>query len=50
MHPVIIAWNLRKRVIFRPVTESVKKLDASTDKNSGERPNNAILVPEAMPR
>jgi hypothetical protein len=28
----------------------VKKLDAMTERKSGERPNNAMLIPEAIPR
>jgi hypothetical protein len=44
------AWNLRKRVTFRPVSGSEKKFDARTDKKRGDNPNNAILAPEAMPR
>jgi hypothetical protein len=50
MNPATIAWNLRKRVTFKPVSGSVKKLDANTDKNSGDKPNNAMLAPEAIPR
>lgn len=48
-HPDIAAWNLRKRVTFRPVSESEKRFDARTDKKRGDSPNNAILAPEAIP-
>lgn len=49
-HPDMAAWNFRKRVTSRPVSGSEKKFDARTDKKRGDNPNNAILVPEAMPR
>ena len=51
MQPDIIAWNLRKWVTLRPVSGSVKKFEeAIRERNSGERPNIAMLALEAIPR
>lgn len=51
MQPDIMAWNLRKWITFRPVSGSVKKFEeAIRERNSGERPNIAMLALEAIPR
>jgi hypothetical protein len=42
--------NLRKLVTSRPVSGFVKKFDAMRERKRGDRPNNAMLPPEAMPR
>lgn len=47
----MMAWNLRKRVTFRPVSGSEKKFEeAIRERNSGDRPNIAMLALEATPR
>jgi hypothetical protein len=48
--PANIDRNLMNCVAFNPISGSVKKLDAMIESNRGERPNSAMLVPEAMPR
>jgi hypothetical protein len=48
--PEVKAKNNKKRVTSKPVDESVKYLDASTERKSGERPKTVILAPDAAPR
>ena len=48
--PEAKARNVKKCVTFKPVDESVKYLDASTERKSGERPKTVILAPDAAPR
>jgi len=50
MDPANIDRNLRNCVTFKPVSGLVKKLDAMVERKRGERPNSAMLVPEAIPR
>jgi hypothetical protein len=45
-----IAMNLRKPGTSGPVLGFVKKFEAIRERKRGERPNNAMLSPEATPR
>jgi hypothetical protein len=47
--PEAMAKNIKKRVTFKPVVGSVKYLDARRERKSGDKPKNAMLVPDAAP-
>ena len=40
---------MKGQIFNRPVAGSVKKFVATTDRNNGESPKSAIVVPEARP-
>lgn len=43
------ARNCKKRVMSRPSSGCEKNFEASIDMNIGDKPNNVMLVPDAMP-
>lgn len=47
--PTKMERKLRKRVMSRPVSGTVKKCEATRERKRGESPNNAMLEPDAMP-
>ena len=48
--PEVRAKKDKKWVTFNPVYGLVKYLDARRERNKGDKPKSAILVPEAAPR
>jgi hypothetical protein len=48
--PEARAKNDKKRATFNPVYGLVKYLDARRERNKGDKPKSAILVPDAAPR
>lgn len=49
IEPESIAMKARNRTTSNPVSGFEKKFEAIRDRNNGERPNKAIVTPDAIP-